>query len=123
MPGKMTMKITHDTSGRVLGKLRRDIPRVIEGVIRKRTRRMHGDILSRVRRRTGRLAQHIGMAMGPTFGVAGVFENKPRTKTEAFYGRMIEFGTVKMLAKPFVHPAFERAITGIQSEIAKRIDK
>ncbi len=46
---------------------------------------------------------------------------------DAFYGRFVEFGTVKMAARPFLRPAFdggkEEAVTAMREQLAARIAK
>jgi len=46
---------------------------------------------------------------------------------DAYYGHMVEFGTVKMPAKPFLRPAFEAkkdaAIEAMRAYMAERIPK
>lgn len=47
--------------------------------------------------------------------------------TDAFYGRFVEFGTVKMPAQPFMRPAFEQtkeaALNAIRDRIATRLNQ
>lgn len=46
---------------------------------------------------------------------------------DAFYGSFVEFGTVKMPARPYLRPAFdqnkERAVDAIKDRIAARLKK
>lgn len=46
---------------------------------------------------------------------------------DAFYGRFVEFGTVKMSPRPYLRPAFEQnkvaAIDAMKSRLKDRIDK
>ena len=46
---------------------------------------------------------------------------------DAFYGRFVEYGTVKMAARPFLRPAYdenkERAVQAIKDRIAARLKK
>ena len=117
MPGRMTFSIVQDDAGRVLGKLRRDIPRDTEKLIRERTARMFHAISGSAPRRGGTLAQNVAMVTRPEFGLAGV------RKGDAFYARFLEFGTARMDASPFVYPAFQRAIIGLADDLARRLDR
>lgn len=48
-------------------------------------------------------------------------------KTHAFYGRLVEFGTSKMAAKPFLRPAYDaaraRALQAVQERMAAEVKK
>jgi HK97 gp10 family phage protein len=54
---------------------------------------------------------------------------KPRKKgdADAWYGRLLEFGTVKMAARPHIRPAFDSqkgaAVDKIAQLLKKRLDK
>lgn len=54
---------------------------------------------------------------------------KPRKKgqPDAWYGRLLEFGTVKMAARPHIRPAFDSqkgaAVDKIAQVLKKRLDK
>lgn len=60
------------------------------------------DAASRVRRRTGLLARSLQWQSRPRSVSAVV-----GTLAEAFYWKFVEYGTVKMLARPFMRPAAE----------------
>ena len=49
------------------------------------------------------------------------------TKDDAYYGHIVEFGSSKMEAKPFMRPAFESKADEVKNEVRKkmsqRIDK
>ena len=46
---------------------------------------------------------------------------------QAYYGGMVEYGTVKMAAKPFIRPAFkakqEEAVKAIGSKVGSEVEK
>ena len=48
-------------------------------------------------------------------------------KTHAFYGRLVEFGTSKMAAKPFLRPAYDaaraKAIKAVRERMAEELKK
>ena len=52
---------------------------------------------------------------------------KGQLSQDAWYWRFVEFGTVKMAARPFLRPAFERkkraAVQAIQDRLAQRIEQ
>lgn len=63
---------------------------------------------------TGRLASSVKMVMqGPMAYVVG---------TNVAYGPMLEFGTAKMAARPWLLPSFERAKIGIEQELRMRLE-
>ena len=63
---------------------------------------------------TGRLASSVKMVMqGPMAYVVG---------TNVAYGPMLEFGTAKMAARPWLLPSFERAKVGIEKELRMRLE-
>ena len=50
-----------------------------------------------------------------------------KTKEDAFYGHILEFGSSKMAASPFMRPALEskagEAINDVKKKMQQRIDK
>jgi phage gpG-like protein len=63
---------------------------------------------------TGRLASSVRVdVQGPTAYVVG---------TNVAYGPMLEFGTVKMAARPWLFPSFERAKVGIERELRAKLE-
>ena len=52
---------------------------------------------------------------------------KGNLSQDAWYWRFVEFGTVKMSARPFLRPAFEmkkhEAVTAIKTRLAQRIEQ
>ena len=63
---------------------------------------------------TGRLASSVRMVpVGPTAYEVG---------TNVEYGPMLEFGTVKMAARPWLLPSFEKAKVGIEREIRAKLE-
>lgn len=48
-------------------------------------------------------------------------------KSQAFYGRFLEFGTSKMPAKPFLRPAYDaardRAVAAVKTRLAQELAK
>ena len=79
---------------------------------------------------TGNLKKSIGINRKKTKDKSTVwFTVSPRKGgvNDGFYGHMIEFGTSKMTAQPFMRPAFEsqdnQSIEATKRYIAERIDK
>lgn len=65
--------------------------------------------------------------MDSTLGADGVqvFVG-PRTgggSPDGFYGHMVEFGTVKMAAQPFMRPAFDHTQGQVRSRLANELEK
>lgn len=60
----------------------------------------------------GRLKKSIGVIKRKTRKGITTFSVSPRKggKSDAFYGRFIELGTSKMIAKPFLRPALEKSV-------------
>ena len=79
---------------------------------------------------TGNLKKSIGINRKRTKDKSTVwFTVSPRKgePNDGFYGHMIEFGTSKIAAQPFMRPAFEaqdnQSIEATKKYIAERIDK
>jgi HK97 gp10 family phage protein len=79
---------------------------------------------------TGNLKKSLGTTKRKTEDKNIVrFSISPRRggNSDGFYGHMIEFGTSKMVAQPFLRPAFEsqdnESIKAVSEYLAKRIDK
>jgi phage gpG-like protein len=63
---------------------------------------------------TGRLASSVRMdVVGPTAYVVG---------TNVEYGPMLEFGTSRMAARPWLLPSFERARSGVERELRLKLE-
>ena len=63
---------------------------------------------------TGRLASSVRMdVVGPTAYVVG---------TNVEYGPMLEFGTSRMAARPWLLPSFERARAGVERELRLKLE-
>ena len=63
---------------------------------------------------TGRLA-------GSIFALVDADKLGGEVGTDVKYGRFLEFGTVKMAARPWLHPTFDRLKPKISNRIAKAI--
>lgn len=79
---------------------------------------------------TANLKKSIGINRKKTKDKSQVwFTVSPRKggKNDGFYGHMVEFGTSKMAAQPFMRPAFEsqdrESIEAAKEYMASRIDK
>lgn len=79
---------------------------------------------------TGNLKKSIGVIKRKSRDKTKIrFSVTPRKggKNDGFYSHMVEFGTSKMAAQPFMRPAFENqdeeSITAAKEYLAKRIDK
>lgn len=65
---------------------------------------------------TGRLAASVRMEMPQAGNLTG------RVGTAVFYGPMLEFGTSRMAARPWLMPSFERAKIGVERELRARLE-
>lgn len=65
---------------------------------------------------TGRLATSVRMEMPQAGNLVG------RVGTAVAYGPMLEFGTSRMAARPWLMPSFERAKIGIEKELRARLE-
>lgn len=79
-----------------------------------RTGKLKKDIIIKKRRTTNtRIRYSIGIRRG--------------TKEDAFYGHILEFGSSKMAASPFMRPALEskagESINDVKKKMQQRIDK
>lgn len=63
---------------------------------------------------TGRLAGSVRMELPQQGNVTG------RVGTAVAYGPMLEFGTSRMAARPWLLPSFERAKIGVEKELRAR---
>lgn len=70
---------------------------------------------------------HVGVVSGKRAKVGKAKSGKAKSgkSKDAYYWRFVEFGTVKMAAKPFLRPAFEakklEAVEAIRRYMAERI--
>jgi HK97 gp10 family phage protein len=98
--------------------------RVLKGALRAGGRVIVKSAKQKVRKKTGTLRKSIHLKTGKSRDGAKVFV---ATKPEAFYSHMVEFGTSKMQARPFLRPAFdetqEEVIKAIGAALAKGIIK
>ncbi len=62
---------------------------------------------------TGRLASSV---------IAQPIPNGYEVETNLKYGPMLEFGTSKMAARPWLLPSFERAKIGVEKELRARLE-
>ena len=65
---------------------------------------------------TGRLAGGVRMVMPSGASMTG------QVGTNVAYGPMLEFGTSKMAARPWLFPSFERAKIGVEKELRARLE-
>jgi len=77
----------------------------------------------------GRLKKTIGIIKRKSKKGEVIFSISPRKggKNNGFYGRFIELGTSKMIARPFLRPALEKSVDEVlvasKEYIAKRLPK
>lgn len=77
----------------------------------------------------GRLKKSIGIIKRKTKRGITSFSISPRRggKNDGFYGRFIELGTSKMIARPFLRPALEKSVDQVliasKQYIAERLPK
>jgi HK97 gp10 family phage protein len=78
-------------------------------------------IMKRVR--DSRLTEEYVVAVrkGKTRDAKAAKKGEGKLGKDAFYAHMVEFGTVKMRAQPFVRPGFEESIDPATKAIAKRL--
>jgi hypothetical protein len=65
---------------------------------------------------TGRLAAGVRMVIPTEATMTG------QVGTNVVYGPMLEFGTSKMAARPWLLPSFERAKIGVERELRARLE-
>lgn len=65
---------------------------------------------------TGRLASGVRMELPTLSNITG------RVGTAVAYGPMLEFGTSRMAARPWLLPSFERAKVGVEKELRARLE-
>jgi len=79
--------------------------------------------------KTGRLWESIGITKRKSKRGQTTFSISPRKggKNNGFYGRFIELGTSKMIARPFLRPALDKSVDGVliasKQYIAERLPK
>lgn len=103
---------------------------VLTGAVRAGTKPIVDEAKSNVPKDTRNLEKSIGVVKRREKDKSKVrFSVTPRRggKFDGFYAHMIEFGTSKMPAQPFMRPAFEsqdkQSIEAAKEYMAKRIDK
>ena len=103
---------------------------IINGAIRAGAKVIADEVKKNTPTDTGNLKKSIGIIKRRSKDKTKVrFSVTPRKggKNDGFYGHMIEFGTSKMAAQPFMRPAFEsqdnQSIEAAKEYLAKRIDK
>lgn len=69
----------------------------------------------------------VAVRKGKRTDVANAKSGQGKLGKDAYYAHMVEFGTVKMSAQPFIRPAFESqknaAVDAIASRLKKRLDR
>ena len=105
-----------DALDRAVRKLPKNVQkRVLKGALRAGGRVIAKDAKQRVPKKSGELKKSISVQAGKNQqDGATVFV---ATRPKAFYSHMIEFGTSKMPARPFLRPAFDAT----QQEVIKKI--
>lgn len=78
-------------------------------------------ILQEAPRRTGKLRESIERSGVRTED--GIKHVEVGPGKEGFYGKFVEFGTVKMKAKPFMAPGFENSKARALEKIAEELKK
>lgn len=103
---------------------------VMTGAVRAGAKVISGEAKSNVQIATGNLKKSIGIIKRKSKDKTKIrFSVTPRRggKNDGFYSHMVEFGTSKMAAQPFMRPAFEnqsdQSIKATKEYLAKRIDK
>ncbi len=103
---------------------------VMTGAVRAAAKPIIDDARANVPVDSGNLKKSIGVVKRKSDDKTKIhFSVTPRKggKNDGFYGHMIEFGTSKMAAQPFMRPAFEKqdqqSIEAAKKYMAKRIDK
>lgn len=103
---------------------------IMTGAVRAATKPIIDDARKNVTVDTGNLKKSIGVVKRKSSDKSIIwFTVSPRKggKNNGFYGHMIEFGTSKMAAQPFMRPAFEnqdqQSIEAAKEYMKKRIPK
>ena len=101
---------------------------VLTGAIRASASSIAKEMKANVPKDTGTLKKSIGVVKRKTKDKTLVhFTVAPRIKKGGFIAHFIEFGTLKMSAKPFIRPAYENkgeeTIDVAKNYMTKRLDK
>jgi HK97 gp10 family phage protein len=118
---------------RLRRKLRRMEPDVRAGVVdalREGAEQVRDDAKSRVPVNTGALRDYIKVIKGKSRDGLSWLVGLPKPKSGRrkkkiewpFYGIFVEFGTVKMRARPFLFPAFESRKRAVFARVRKAVD-
>jgi len=101
---------------------------VISGAVRAGAKPMSAEAKLLVPKDTGTLKKSIGIVKRRSKDKNILhFSVTPRIKKGGWIAHFLEFGTIKMSAKPFMRPAFEKkgeeAIDATRDYMRKRLDK
>ncbi|MBL4730786.1 MAG: HK97 gp10 family phage protein [Sulfurimonas sp.] len=104
--------------------------RILVGAVRAGAKPIATEAKNLVPKDTGNLKKSIGVTKLKVRKKNLVFfQVSPRSygKHDGYYGLFLELGTSKMIAHPFMRPAFEKegenSIIAVKEYIAKRLDK
>jgi HK97 gp10 family phage protein len=78
---------------------------------------MQKETKNAARKRTGNLKEHIELSDVKNGEINVYVDNQGK----AYYGHMLEFGTSKMSAKPFMGPAFNKSKVKINQAMANKL--
>jgi len=103
---------------------------VLSGAVRAGTKPILTEAKIRVPKDTGNLKKSLGVIKRRSRDKTKLrFSITPRKggKNDGFYAHMIEFGTSRQQAQPFMRPAFENkaneCLSAVKDYMAKRIEK
>lgn len=117
-------------SADIAGKIARQATAAGAGVVRKQARqnapRDTGNlqaaiVMKRVRDTSLTEEYLVAVRKGKTKDVKAAKAGQGRLGKDAFYARFVEFGTVKLPARPFLRPALENNIGPATEAMAKRL--
>lgn len=78
---------------------------------------LQGEAKKTVRKRTGNLKEHIELSEVEDDDIFVYVDNQGK----AYYGHMLEFGTSKMPAKPFMAPSLNKSKMKINQAMAEKL--
>lgn len=100
-----------------LTRVERDIKSVKDDAVKEGGKVMQDETKRLARKRTGNLIEHIELSEVENGEIHVYVDNQGK----AYYGHMLEFGTSKMSAKPYMGPAFNRSRLKINQAMANKL--
>lgn len=106
---------------RLLRRLPKEMQAEVRGEMQAGADAILGDAKANVPTRTGRLRANLSAKASRDGLSAKIGIRGKRAGRRAFYGMFVEFGTVKMPARPFLQPAFEANRKRVSAGVRKAL--